>query len=66
MRIILLAIAFLIPATAREPLAHRIVHSDPSTFKPQKAVHGGPGQLTGTIMVDSHASETNLSRCTLR
>jgi mannose-6-phosphate isomerase-like protein (cupin superfamily) len=60
-RTIFLATVLLLPAAAREPLTQRIVHSDPSLFRPQKAVHGGPGQLTGVIMLDSHATETNLS-----
>src|SRR5437763_8551250 len=50
-----------IPLAAREALMQRIAHSDPSLFRPQKAVPGGPGQLTGTIMMDAHSSETNFS-----
>jgi mannose-6-phosphate isomerase-like protein (cupin superfamily) len=55
------AMLLVIPLAAREALQQRIVHSDPSTFGSQKAVHGGPGQLTGVIMLDSHASETSFS-----
>src|SRR3954453_1570585 len=50
-----------IPLAAREALVQRVAHSDASLFRPQKAVHGGPGQLTGTIMMDAHSSETNFS-----
>lgn len=55
------AVILSLPAAAREPLAQRIVHSDPSLLRPQKAVHGGPGQLDGVMMLDAHALETNLS-----
>ena len=61
MRALCVAVLLVFTITAREPLASRIAHSDPSTFRPQKAVHGGPGQLDGVIMMDSHALETNLS-----
>ena len=50
-----------IPLAAREALLQRLAHSDPSLFRAQKAVHGGPGQLTGAIMMDAHSSETNFS-----
>lgn len=60
-RIVCLSILWIVALAAREPLAQRIVHSDPSQFRPQKAVHGGPGQLTGMIMLDAHSVETNLS-----
>jgi hypothetical protein len=50
-----------IPLAAREALLQRLAHSDPSLFRPQKAVHGGPGHLTGAIMMDAHSSETNFS-----
>jgi mannose-6-phosphate isomerase-like protein (cupin superfamily) len=55
------SIALMCAVAAKAPLAQRIAHSDPSLLQPQKAVHGGPGQLDGVIMLDSHASETNLS-----
>jgi mannose-6-phosphate isomerase-like protein (cupin superfamily) len=51
----------VIPLAAREALVQRVAHSDPASFRAQKAVHGGPGQLTGTIMMDAHSSETNFS-----
>jgi mannose-6-phosphate isomerase-like protein (cupin superfamily) len=60
-RLILAGLLLGVPMAGREPLAQRIVHSDPSTFKPMKAVHGGPGELDGVIMMDSHVSETNFS-----
>src|SRR4051812_38528801 len=45
---------------AREPLAARIVHSDPSKYRPSPAVHGGPGSLNYTALFDAHTLETNL------
>ena len=50
-----------IPLAARQGLLQRMVHADPSQFRPQKAVHGGAGQLTGMILLDSHSTETNFS-----
>ncbi|MCC6858697.1 MAG: cupin domain-containing protein [Bryobacterales bacterium] len=42
-----IALAALLPfiLMAREPLARRIAHSDPASYKPVKAVHGGAGEL---------------------
>ena len=59
--VLFVLMALMSAMAAKAPLAQRIAHSDPSLFEPQKAVHGGPGQLDGVIMLDSHASETNLS-----
>ncbi|HXS99031.1 MAG TPA: cupin domain-containing protein [Candidatus Limnocylindrales bacterium] len=50
-----------IPLAARQGLLQRMAHADPSQFRPQKAVHGGAGQLTGMILLDSHSTETNFS-----
>jgi hypothetical protein len=33
----------LLPIAARESLAARIVHTDPSKYRPSPAVHGGAG-----------------------
>ena len=33
----------ILPLAAREPLAQRIVHTDPSKYRPSKAVHEGAG-----------------------
>ena len=49
------------PLAAREPLAQRISHTDPSQFKPYKAVHGGAGQMDFMPLLDSHSLETNLN-----
>lgn len=50
----------LLPIAAREPLAARIVHTDPSKFRPSPAVHGGAGKLDFTALFDAHTLETNL------
>ncbi len=54
------ALAVMEPLTAREPLAARIAHTDPSQFRHNPAVHGGPGALDYMVLLDSHALETNL------
>jgi mannose-6-phosphate isomerase-like protein (cupin superfamily) len=48
------------PLTAREPLAARIVHTDPAKFRHNPAVHGGPGALDYMVLLDSHSLDTNL------
>ena len=53
------AMAFL-PAGAREPLASRIAHSDPSKYRHSPAVHGGAGALEFTALFDAHTLEPNL------
>ncbi len=50
----------LLPVTAREPLAGRIVHTDPGKFRKSPAVHGGAGSLDFTALFDAHAVEPNL------
>ena len=50
----------LLPILAREPLAARIAHSDPSKFRHSPAVHGGAGALDFTALLDAHAVEPNL------
>src|SRR3954466_3132174 len=60
MRTIVLAALFIFTLAAREPLAQRIVHTDPSNFRPSKAVHGGAGQLNYMALFDYHTLDTNL------
>ena len=60
MRTLFLAIALILPLAAREPLAQRIVHTDPAKYRPSKAVHGGPGQLDYMALFDYHSIDTNL------
>src|SRR6476660_3892680 len=60
MRIMVVAAMLIVPLAAREPLAQRIVHTDPSKFRPSKAVHGGAGQLDYMALFDAHSLDTNL------
>lgn len=45
---------------AREPLAARIAHSDPSTYRDVAAVHDGAGHMAFSALFDEHTLETNL------
>jgi mannose-6-phosphate isomerase-like protein (cupin superfamily) len=60
MKKLLLMASLIIPLAAREPLAQRIVHTDPSKYRTSKAVHGGAGQMALTALLDEHSLETNL------
>ncbi len=60
MKAFILAIAVVLPVAAREPLAQRIVHTDPAKYRPSKAVHGGAGQLDYMALFDAHSLDTNL------
>src|SRR5580693_8884896 len=55
-----LAAFALLPIAARESLAARIAHSDPSKHRPSPAVHGGAGSLDFTALFDAHSLDTNL------
>jgi mannose-6-phosphate isomerase-like protein (cupin superfamily) len=55
-----LSLAALLPVTAREPLASRIVHTDPGKYRHSPAVHAGAGALDFTALFDAHAVEPNL------
>jgi mannose-6-phosphate isomerase-like protein (cupin superfamily) len=55
---LMLLLAF--PLAAREPLAQRIAHTDPSKYKSAKAVHGGAGQMELMVLLDAHSLDTNL------
>src|SRR5215208_3528162 len=60
MRFICAAALLVLPMAAREPLAERIVHTDPSKYRAVPAVHGGAGKLEYTGLLDAHSLETNL------
>ena len=60
MKALWLAALWVFPLAAREPLAQRIVHTDPSKYRPSKAVHGGAGQLDFMALLDAHSLDTNL------
>src|SRR5690242_2223235 len=45
---------------AREPLASRIAHTDPSRYHQSSAVHAGAGHMAFTALFDEHTLDTNL------
>src|SRR3954453_6873718 len=50
----------MFPLAAREPLAQRIVPTDPAKYRPSKAVHDGAGQMDFMALLDAHSLDTNL------
>ncbi len=60
MKILLFASLSILPILAVEPLAQRIVHTDPSKYRAAKSVHGGAGQLDYLALFDAHSLDTNL------
>lgn len=59
--LILLALASVLPLSAREPLEKRIAHTDPSQYRLIKSVHAGaPGGLNYQGLFDAFALNTNL------
>ncbi len=60
MKTLCVAALLVLPLAAREPLAQRIVHTDPSKYRSAKAVHGGAGQLDYMALFDAHSLDTNL------
>src|SRR5512138_3648133 len=60
MRSFLLAAMLVLPGAARDRLAQRIVHTDPASYRPAKAVHGGAGQLNYMSLLDSRSLDSNL------
>jgi mannose-6-phosphate isomerase-like protein (cupin superfamily) len=60
MKMLCIAALWILPLAAREPLAQRIVHTDPSRYRPSKAVHEGAGQLDYMALFDAHSLDTNL------
>src|SRR5450432_1433406 len=60
MKRLCLAVALMAPLAAREPLAQRIVHTDPAKYRQSKAVHDGAGQLNYMALFDAHSLDTNL------
>src|SRR5450432_4000856 len=60
MKRLFLTVALMAPLLAREPLAQRIVHTDPAKYRPSKAVHDGAGQLNYMALFDAHSLDTNL------
>jgi mannose-6-phosphate isomerase-like protein (cupin superfamily) len=60
MKALWLVFLAIVPLTAAEPLAQRIVHTDPAKYTVSKAVHAGAGQLNYMALLDSHSLDTNL------
>jgi len=60
MKTLCIAALVFLPLAAREPLAQRIAHTDPSKYRPSKAVHDGAGQLDFMALFDAHSLDTNL------
>lgn len=60
MKALCLAFLAIVPLTAAEPLAQRIVHTDPAKYRVSKSVHAGAGQLNYMGLFDSHSLDTNL------
>lgn len=52
-------LTFALVALAKDPLATRIAHSDPSKYRKISGVHAGPGELHFTGMFDASTFSTN-------
>jgi mannose-6-phosphate isomerase-like protein (cupin superfamily) len=57
---LLFALSIACQIIAREPLASRIVHTDPSKYRQLTGVHSGAGQMAFAVLLDEHTLETNL------
>ena len=55
-----LAVLCTLPLIAREPLAERIVHTNPAAYRAAKGVHAGAGELDYMALMDAHSLDTNL------
>ena len=60
MKTLCLVALLAFPLAALEPLAQRIAHTDPSKYRPSKAVHDGAGQMDYMALFDAHSLDTNL------
>ena len=60
MMVLILITLLSFPLVAREPLAQRIAHTDPSKYRQAPRVHGGAGELHFTGLFDAYAFNTNL------
>ena len=48
------------PPGSAAPLAQRIVHTTPASFRASKGVHGGAGQLDFAALLSANAFDTNM------
>ncbi|MEX2264906.1 MAG: cupin domain-containing protein [Bryobacteraceae bacterium] len=60
MKLLMVLFAMAISLAAREPLAERVAHTDPSKYRQAKHVHGGAGELHYQGLFDAFALNTNL------
>src|SRR4051794_2531721 len=60
MKPIAIALLTIASLAAREPLARRIVHTDPGQYRKSPSVHKGPGALDFMALFDFHSLDTNL------
>ena len=60
MKTLCLMLLLVVPLAAREPLAERIAHTDPSKYQLAKGPHSGAGQMDYMALFDAHALDTNL------
>jgi mannose-6-phosphate isomerase-like protein (cupin superfamily) len=60
MKALYLAAFLIFPLAAREPLAQRIVHTDPAKYRASKAVHDGAGTMQIGSLLESGSLDTNL------
>ena len=59
MTILILFILLAVPSLAREPLAERIAHTEPSKYRKIQSVHHGAGELHYQGLLDSYDLSTN-------
>ena len=45
---------------ARDPLAMRVRHNDPAKYRPSKGVHGGPGHIDYTLVLEPKDFNANV------
>jgi len=53
------ALLLTVPLMARDPLAKRIAHSDPATYRDLKGVHDGAGEMNYTTLIPGSEFATN-------
>jgi mannose-6-phosphate isomerase-like protein (cupin superfamily) len=60
MKTLCLTVLLILPLAAREPLAQRIVHTDPAKANVSKAVHDGAGNMNIQSLLETGSLDTNL------
>jgi mannose-6-phosphate isomerase-like protein (cupin superfamily) len=60
MRVLLLTVLCAVSLVARDPLAQRIRHADPSRYRQSRSVHGGAGQMAFSAMLNAADFQSNL------